>query len=261
MLTALVALMHQAAAMDPRGSVARQSGYSCAAHRSKTSSPTSFAGVAETRRAEAERLYAAFQRFRPCQRCGIDGPERLRPRPHRFLHLPRMPPPGRDRPLGAARPRARPRGSRRRRGRRRDRRVDRCQRVGHGWRSRDDASVPRALPSALRHPRVDGRVHLVRHLDPSAEWICSQCGQKIAHLCRPSSRAHRRPRGRIDGMSRLAVFCPALAGAASSPRPTVAAAITRPTRSRLRLGRDRRSCNPDGKPGSADGSVDKTTAA
>jgi hypothetical protein len=72
-LTELVALMHQAAAMDPerlRGEAKWY--YAQGAPVEEVVRHFVRVGVAEdAARAEAERLYATFQKLRPCQRCGL----------------------------------------------------------------------------------------------------------------------------------------------------------------------------------------------
>lgn len=71
-LTELVALMHQAAAMDPtrlRGEAKWL--YARGAPMEEVVRHFVRVGVDEiAARAEAERLYAAFEKLRPCQRCG-----------------------------------------------------------------------------------------------------------------------------------------------------------------------------------------------
>lgn len=127
-LTDLVQLMHQAAATDPerlRGEAKRM--FSRGASVDDVVAHFVRVGVAEEHAcSEAQRLFAAFSKLRPCQRCGTPtAPEQL------------------VFDLGGFS-------------------------ICNGCNLRDE--IGRSEQRGIARPRVD----------PSCEWVCGQCGLRIA---------------------------------------------------------------------------------
>lgn len=183
-LTELVALMHQAAAMDPtrlRGEAKWL--YARGAPVEEVVRHFVRVGVAEdAARAEAERLYASFQKLLPCQRCGeLTDPSDF------FMDLSGFSicrgcnlrdEIGRSERRGWARE---------------------IETVGFVAGGVGGALIASAAANAVTtggavttrpfcgRCRQPWGIHVSTvypsarpHLDPTATWVCSQCGQKIA---------------------------------------------------------------------------------
>jgi hypothetical protein len=183
-LTELVALMHQAAAMDPtrlRGEARWL--YVRGAPVEEVVRHFVRVGVAEAdARAEAERLYAMFQKLRACQRCGeLSNPSDFVMDLGGFSIC-------RGCNLRDEINRSEQRGI--------ARDIETVGLLAGGFGGAFVASVagnamvssvptttrpfcPRCRqPSGIHVSTV--YAHARAHVDPSASWVCSQCGQKIA---------------------------------------------------------------------------------